>query len=513
MKWNRTLSAAVVAAFALGASACDDGLAEINENPNAPTDVPAQYLLPMAIQTTVEQFYGQWFNLEFAGLFAQHWAKIQYIEEDLYNLRPATIDGWWTTLYAGSLKDWQTIIEKGQETGFSNHEATGRVMKAFTGHIMTDIWGDIPWSQALRGNDEEPVTTPAYDAQQDIYPALVAELDAALGLFDASERTWATEDLIYQGDVASWQRFANSLKLRLAMRVSEVDAAQAQAWVTQAVNSPAGLITQNSQNAALAFLESAPNQNPLYENWVGGRDDHAVSKTLVDLLASLNDPRLAIYAEPAAKDSVAMGGHVVYQGEVYRGMANGTPEEEIPPIATLSRIGEHWRSHTNTAAAATPAYLMTAAEVHFLLAEAELEWPGISGGMTAEQHYNAGVTAALQLYDGANGVDITAADISAYLAQPGVAWGTGDSNLELIIEQKWIALYANGPEAYAEYRRTGYPDEVTVREAHALAHVPGRVPYPDVEQSLNRANWEAATSAQGNDGTYTGKVWWDPAVN
>ena len=141
MKLHKALSVALVATFALGASACDDGLAEINENPNAPTDVPAQYLLPQATQTTIEQFYGQWFNLEFSGLFTQHWAKIQYLEEDLYELRPAVIDGWWSTLYAGALKDWQTIIDKGMETGLANHEATGRVMKSFTGHIMTDIWG------------------------------------------------------------------------------------------------------------------------------------------------------------------------------------------------------------------------------------------------------------------------------------------------------------------------------------------------------------------------------------
>lgn len=493
--WQKKLSVAVIAALALGAGACDDGLAEINENPNAPTDVPAQYLLPQATQSTVEQFYGTWFNLEFTGLFAQHWAKIQYIDEDLYDLRPATIDSWWTTLYASSLKDWQTIIDKGQATGIVNHEATGRTMKAFTGHIMTDIWGDIPWSQALQGDAEEPITTPAYDAQEDIYDALVANLDAALALFDPAARTWGAEDLIFQGDIAGWMRFANSLKLRLAVRVSDVDPGQATTWINEVLASPAGLITSNAQNAALVFLESQPNQNPLYENWVGGRDDHAVSATLIDMMLALDDPRLPVYAEPAASDGQ------------FRGMVNGTFEADLPPINTLSRIGEHWRSHTNTAAAATPAYLLTAAEVHFLLAEiAQQSLVAAPLGMTAAEHYNAGVTASLQMWDGADGVNITATDIATYLAQPGVAY---NGTLERIIEQKWLALYTNGPEAFAEVRRTGFPDEVQARAAHAYPFVVGRVPYPDVEQSLNAGSLAAANSAQGIDGTYTGLVWWD----
>ena len=505
---NAKLSVAAVAALTLGAGACDDGLADINENPNAPTNVPAQYILPAALQGTVEQIYGGWFNLEFAGLFAQHWAKIQYNEEDQFQLRPAVIDGFWINFYTGGaangvpvggLSDWKLVIEKGMETGAVNHEATGRVMKAFTGQVMTDVWGDIPWSEALRGGDAgDPILTPAYDTQEEIYDALVAELDAALALFDPAERTWGPEDLIYGGDIAAWSRFANSLKLRMAMRISDVDATTAQQWVSEVLASSAGLITENSQNARLAFLEAAPNQNPLYENWFGGRDDHAVSETLVDLMLALNDPRLPVYATPAQSD-----------GE-YRGAPNGVLAADIPALPTISRIGEHWRSDDNTAAAATPAYLLTAAEVHFLLAEAALN--GWTTPMTAQQHYEAGVTASLQMWNGANGTAITAADIATYLAEPGVAWGTGDSDLEQVIEQKWLALYTNGPEAYAEYRRTGYPDEITIHNGHTLAYVPGRIPYPDREQSLNRDMWQAALTAQGIDGTYTGRVWWDPVA-
>lgn len=495
MKWNQTLSAAVIAAFALGASACDDGLAELNENPNAPTDVPAQYLLPQATQSTIEMVHGAGFNLTFTGLFAQHWGKIQYTEEDLYILRPETIDAWWNAFYANSLKDWQAIIVKGQETQLANHEAIGRVMKAYTGHIMTDIWGDIPWSQALQADAEEPITTPAYDPQDDVYADLIAQIDQALDLFDPAARTFGAEDLIYGGDVDSWARFANSLKLRLAMRMSDVAGSNSEALVAEVVADAAGLIDENAENATLMFLDAAPNQHPFFENRQS-RDDHAMSATLIDYMQAVNDPRLAVYAEPAASDGQ------------FRGIVNGTHSDNVGALNQYSRIGDYWRDISNSANAARPALLLTAAEVHFLLAEAALN--GWTTPMTAQEHYEEGVTLALEMYDGADGVDIGAGQITAYLAQPGVAWGTGDSNLELVIEQKWLALYMNGPEAYAEYRRTGFPDEITPGPDADYTFVPGRIPYPPLEQSLNRDAWQAALDAQDIDGTYTGGVWWDP---
>ncbi|NIQ56780.1 MAG: SusD/RagB family nutrient-binding outer membrane lipoprotein, partial [Gammaproteobacteria bacterium] len=130
-----------------------------------------------------------------------------------------------------------------------------------------------------------------------------------------------------------------------------------------------------------------------------------------------------------------------------------------PVLNTISRIGDLWRNTSDANSATTPAWLLHAAEVHFLLAEAALN--GWAVGGTAQGHYEAGVRAAMAMYDGADGVTLDQATVDAYLAQPGVAWGTGDSDLELIIEQKWLSLYTSGWEAYAEFRRTGYPDEIT----------------------------------------------------
>ena len=164
MRRYTLLTATVLLATTVFTAACDKGLADINENPNAPTDVPAQYLMPEVTRSTVEQIYYNWFNLEFTGLFAQHYAKIQYVEEDQYELRPSVVDGFWQTMYSADQKDWQTIIEKGQETGFVNHEATALVMKTYLYQVMTDIWGDIPYSEALKGDAEEPNPEPEADS-------------------------------------------------------------------------------------------------------------------------------------------------------------------------------------------------------------------------------------------------------------------------------------------------------------------------------------------------------------
>ncbi|MFP4623151.1 MAG: SusD/RagB family nutrient-binding outer membrane lipoprotein [Gemmatimonadota bacterium] len=527
MKPYKLITAAVLAALALGTSACDDGLADVNVNPNAPTDVEAQYLLPQAERSTVEQWYYSWFNTEFTGAFAQHWAKIQYTEEDQYRLRENSIVGWWNNLYSGDLKDWQMITEKGlalESPRGDNIAAVGMIGQVYTLHLITDIWGDVPWTQALKGDDpDEPITAPAYDSQESIYTAMLSMLDQAADMLDPSVPTFGAEDLYYGGDLAQWRKFANSLRLRLAMRMSDVAEATARPIVEE-LAAGGDLILTNADNATLVFLESVPYQNPLHENWKT-RDDHAVSNTLVNLMGALNDPRIHVYANPAAvPDPTATfewcdeAGepvcHVEVDGIVYRGMRNGVNSGDVPePIGLWSRLGDHYRANGAT----TPAILLSAAEVHFDLAEAALEGWAVGDAQT---HYEAGVTAAFEMWDGANGVDLGSAAITAYLAQPGVAWGTtpadgaGD-NFELVAEQNWLALYSTGPEAYAAYRRTGYPDEVLPSMDATLNFVPGRIPYPDVEQSLNSTNLASAISAQsslGVDGTYAGRVWWDPVA-
>lgn len=476
---RKNLLPAAALALALGVSACETDLAGINDNPNDPTDVSASYILPEAQRRAVEEVFGRSLNMDHASLFAQHFALIAYPNEDRYIVGDAAFA--WSDLYTDALKEFQKIIEKGQESETANHEAVGRIMTAWTYHVMTDLWGDIPYSAALKADAEEEDNTPAYDPQSDIYAGVLDELETGAGLLDPNGTTFGTEDLIYHGDVAKWQKFANSLRMRLAMHMSAADPTNARAEFEAAYNTSA-YISDNADNATLVYPGSAPNENPFYEDkHRSARDDHAISRTLTDVLNAWSDPRLKVYADPTEADST-----------VYSGALNGLIQQPNDG-AEISRIGKYWRD-TPTA----PFVLLSAAEVHFLLAEAAQHSWTVTG--SAQSHYEMGIRASMKQYG------IADADIDAYLVRPGVAWGTDDPYKQ-IATQKWIALYGNGMEAWSEYRRTGYPVLTPGADAE-LTEVPSRLRYPSIEQSLNGANWQAAIDRQGPN-TLTTRVWWD----
>jgi len=391
------------------------------------------------------------------------------------------MEAYWTGYFTDQLMDIMTVLDKGVESGDGNVEAVGRIWKAWLYHIVTDAWGDVPYSEAHYGADN---TTPAYDRQADIYAGMLADLTTAAGMLqnpDASD--FGGGDLIYGSDFEAWRRFANSLRMRLAMRLSEVDAATARAEFAAAY--AAGGFQSNADNATLNWPGS-PYENPFYENRViDARDDHGISATLLDTLVSLADPRLPLYAEPAASD-----------GE-YRGHHNGM--QTIPVGTSLddfSRIGDFWRFD----GAATPTMLMSYSEVLFLQAEAA--WRGWTAGAPATL-YSEAIRASMNQYDPVGPSDT---EIDDYLAQPVVAY---DGTLEQILLQKWIALWMNGPEAWADNRRTDLPVMVPGPDL-ILSRIPVRLMYPDTEQSLNLTNLNAALAQQGMTSIdLVTPVWWD----
>lgn len=482
MRTNRILAGLAAVALAWGLAACDQDLASINENPNAPTDVSAELILPQAIQTATEQILGAGMtNLDGMGLWAQHFAKIQYPNEDRYDLRAQTISAVWSSIYSTSLKDIQTIIDKGEETGTDNHVAVGLVLKSWVFSVVTDLWGAVPYSEALTLGKEGGTATPKYDMQEDIYRGLLADLERAANLFDPDAKGFGAEDLLYGGDMEQWKKFANSLRLRLAIRISDADPALAKQHAEAAI--AGGVFESNDDIAQLVYIGSPPNEHPFYENRVrAGRDDHAISKTMVDMLKSLNDPRLPIYADPNESD-----------GE-YVGMPNGMNDGHEYKLNTISRIGKYWRGTPEA-----PAVILSYAEVLFLRAEAARR--GWDAGGTAAALYEEAIRASMKQYG------IADAAINAYLAQPEVAY---DGSEERIAVQKWIALYGNGMEAYSEVRRTGYPALTPGEFAENLndGEIPARVEYPGTEQTTNGAALQAAITAQGGGMDYKTPMWW-----
>jgi len=475
MKIRMIAQRVLVAGLVLAIGACDDGLTEVNENPNAPTDVGAQFLLPQAIQAAVNNTFGAGQMLSHTAIWPQHAVELQYPDEEEGIVRASRMQGYWDGYYSGPLADIQVVIDKGAESGSGTIEGVGHIWKAWVFHLVTDLWGDVPYSEALQGAEN---TTPAYDAQADIYAGLIQALTDGAAML-GSGSSFGSGDILYGNDTAKWRKFANSLRMRLAMRMATSNPSAAQAAFVAAYN--AGGFTSNADNAALSWPGS-PYRNPLMENYLG-RDDHGISATMVDTLKSLNDPRLELYAEPAAHD-----------GE-YRGLQNGdiTPEHSL---AWYSRIGDYWRAD----GAATPTQLITYAEILFLQAEAANRgW--ISGDPAAL--YAAGIRANMTQWSGAANMPTTA-EIDAYLAQTSVAYNAA-TGLAQIHLQQWIGLYMNGNEAWSHIRRTNTP-ALTAGPDLILSRIPVRFTYPTLEQSLNLTNYQAAVSRQGAD-ELTTKVW------
>jgi len=452
-------------------TACGD-LTSINKNPNGPEDVDPPSLLAHDLDEVASGVNGvNELNVRGAGLWSQYYAEIQYRDEDKYIMRSGTSGGW--GFYSGALEDFQRMIAKGQADNRPNWSAVGRIMKSYTFSVMTDAMGDLPYSQALKS---DTVLQPAYDTQQQIYTGLLADLTTASGEVDLGPNAFGfpAGDIMYGGDIAKWQRFANSLRLRLAIHLSNTaDSAKGRTEALAAVT--AGVLGSNADNATVEYLSVAPNQNPIYEDvHVGNRDDYGMSKTYVDSLMSWNDPRLAVFAQlNRDTDTVAI---------TYRGLPNGLNDGEGPKLFYISRIGALWRETPNA-----PEHLLTYSEVQFLEAEAaERGWiPGV-----AATFYNNGIRASMESYG------IPDAAITAYLADSRVTYVPGTTGLAQIAYQKWVSLFMQGSEAWTEVRRTGVPGLVPGCRA-VMRHIPERLPYDDNESVLNEANLTAAVSRQG----------------
>lgn len=483
----------------LATTACETDLTGLNTNPNNPTFAPATSLFTNATVTTVGRFNGGFQTLSMTSLFAQHVAQVQYVEEDRGRIRTEVIDGLFSALYINELEDYQKVIAQGVDGQLPNISGPATVMQTWVFQNMTDLWGDIPYSEALKGDVPGGPLTPKYDAQKDIYYGLLKSLtDASAAMKTTGGGGLGTADPIYGGDITHWLRFSNSLRARMALRLQKADATKADAELRAAFAAPGGVMTSNDDNAALAWPGDGVFDNP----WAGTfstRDDHRVSKTLLDTMLVLQDPRVKIYAQPTKADP-----------NVYAGLQNGLDNVLVVPFFnTTSRIGAMFYPGSTTygtfgtsAGKQTPSYLMTFAEVCFIRAEAAER--GIGGLSGAAAAYADGVRASILQWGG------TDAEATAYLARPGVAYAGGATGLQQIGLQKWIAFFTQGSEAWSDWRRTGNPASIKMgpRAYPDVPQIPRRIPYSSNEQSVNAASLQAAVARQGPD-LYGTRVWWD----
>ena len=479
-----------VALVALAAAtACETDLTGLNVNPNSPTTAPATSLFTNATVGTVSRFTGN--TLSLTSLFAQHVAQVQYVDEDRGRIRSTTIDGMFSALYVAELEDYTKVIA--QSTA-PNIVAPAQIMQSWVYQNATDLWGDIPYTEANKG-DITANFKPKYDTQQSIYTGVLATLTTASAALLPGVAGYGGADPIYAGDASKWKLFANSLRARMAMRVLKNAPAMAATELTAAF--AAGVMASNADNAKLTWPGDGVFDNPLSANF-STRDDHRISKTLLDTMNALADPRVQIYAQPTKADPTK-----------YTGLQNGLNNVTVTPFFnTTSRLGAIfypgstvYGTYGTSAGKKTPSYLMTFAEVSFLQAEAAER--GLGGLSGAAAYYNAGVTASILQWGG------TAAQAAAYLAQPSVAYVAGAVGLQKIGLQKWIALFTQSTEAWSEWRRTGNPATIAPGPSAYWAYVNRRLPYSSNEQSVNAANLALAITSLGGPDDYSTRVWWD----
>ena len=514
LRYNSIKALALVAGLFVVTS-CDKDFQEVNTNPNDPESVPASLLLPTIIRNPVNEVASLAWG--YGNVVMQYSAKIQFTSEDRYIWGPAGNP--YGTFY-NAMRDVNNIIRISEEAGQPQYVGIGKVMKAWMYSFMTDTYGDLPYSEATSAKDG--LNLPAFDTQEAIYQGILADLAEANTLL-ASATGSVSGDILFEGDLMRWRKFANSLRLRIYLRLSDrIDpSAGMQAILNDLDANP--IFEGNEDNAALQYLPDAPNQQPLYTTRSGSFDEYRLSVNMETTLKSLNDSRLFAYAQPTTNSGAGIVGAV----DDYSGVPNGLGDEEALAYSPsgdparggsnfMSRIGMMYSCRACNAERASPtgaqAMIMSYSELQFILAEAR-ERGFVSSG-DAETFYLNGINSSFAYYTERLAVaglpeilEVITPD-AGYFAQADVAYtGSTEERLEKIGTQKWIALFFNGMEAWFDWRRTGIPT-ITPGPAAVQSTVPVRFIYPSASQSLNLESYNAVISRQGPD-ELTTRVWWD----
>ena len=416
------------------------------------------------------------YNTSIYKFLAQYWAQTTYVDESNFNIQNRAIpDNHWATMYTSvlfNLKDTKSKIIAGTSVNKVGEEAQVTVLEVLAWQNLVDTFGNVPYTQAL---DPQEYTLPVYDDAATIYADLMVRLDAAIAQLSSAPGGFNNADLIYGGDLSGWSKFANSLKLRLAMRLSDVNPSVSKAAAEQAV--AAGVFTSNADNTTLQYLSAPPNTNPIWVSIVqSGRKDYVAANTMVDHMNALSDPRLDLFF----KDKVG-------------GAFLGGPYGAVNTYSLFSHINDKVLQPDFEGT------LIDFVEVSFLQAEAVERGYSISG--TAEQHYNNGIESSILYWGG------TAADVTSYMANPDVAYSTATGDWdEKIAMQFWIGMYNRGCEGWNVWRKFDHP-QLNIPVNSGLP-VPNRYSYPIKEQNLNEGNRSSAATAIGGDKLET-KVFWD----
>lgn len=465
-------------------TSCEE-LETFNENPNAPTidQASPSLILPKITYEVGDQMALRGWNL--GNVVMQLVATNNFTANDIYAWGTETST--WNLLFRNA-RDAQNLIGLGEGLNNVNYIAIGRVLKAYCFLTLTEMYGDIPYSQALSGQTEE-IFQPVYDNQRDIYVDILKELAESNSQFD--EVISIEGDIMFGGDIARWKKFTNSLRIRTIMRLEQKwDEVGLSAADLAKIVDDEPIMEDLSDSALLPYLSVGANRWPLHTSRIGSFEEKRMSQTIEVALKDMEDPRLETYFRPIANPDSA-------EFVIYRGIPNGLSEDNAINYnggpKNQSTLGTRFREEPD----AVDMVFMHYPELQFILAEAAEK--GYIDGDAAEYYAN-GVEGAMAYYD--------LAVTDAYMSQIGVDLSKAadqEGRLELIAKQKWLSLLMVGLEAWFDYRRTGLP-AITPGQDALFDEVPVRIQYPSDEQSLNGNNYDAVISSQGPD-EITTKMW------
>ncbi|UZD24054.1 SusD/RagB family nutrient-binding outer membrane lipoprotein [Algoriphagus halophytocola] len=517
----------------LVASSCDGDFAEINTDPNR---ADGEVFDPNLILPTVSANYSNMMTgYTGAILFQSMWVQVMaststgganyYSNADKYVASGSTnsyIQSVWNDGYSSASRVYQ-MQKLAEEKGYSNLVAVGEIWKVLTLSFVSDIYGDLPYSEALLA--EEGITQPKYDPQSEAYMAMLSDLESALSSINESGDP-IRNDVLYDGDLTKWKKLGYSIMLRMAMRMVDVDPASAQSYVQKAI---AGGVFSSTDDEAVLASDQANGYANSSANALNVTDDvYEVrwSDKLINFLKANDDPRLSVIAEVpvaglAGNRSTEPGNNApedqlgLPNGYDLRGGATDVSNAPNYPGGTgsgddLAPIGNYSRPTAIYRDRDAPVFILTYAEIQFLLADAAAR--GYSVPMSAAEHYEAGLEAAMVTIGKFGGASVSASDAASFVAANPLDTSSAEASLQMINEQIWATtgILANFVESWNNWKRSGYPELTPVNYTgnFSQGQIPRRQLYPSSESTTNPENLANAISSMGGD-TWTTTVWWD----
>lgn len=543
----------VLATLALIAGSCSDSYMEdLNTDPSKANGID-----PNAQLTTAQlQTYGDLgmveiyrnYHYAFSQMLMGCWNTTNYGgRHTIDNNEMCRI---WTSLYPNAIKNLTDGIHNSEEAGLTNVNAALRIYRVYMMSLITDVYGDAPFSEAGLGYIAEKFN-PRYDTQEEIYTAFFSELSEACDALSlAGDRI--TGDVIYNGDVTKWKKLANSLRLRYAMRISDVNPDKAWQEFDEALMADGGVFTSAADDALIKYMEiSFSFGQDTYSDYRGNAlskllfgNDPAnnpsyLCSTFFNQLYNTGDPRTFIFARfyydglmslTSPENRIDLTDEIIakgvpmnprdpgayswepwptgYDSDIMKEIAENNPSVEVSMAReTEPKLANNFLKSDN------PGVVMTYAEVNFLMAEAALKGWTVAGN--ADDYYKTGVRASMDfLTDNYGCRKITDDEFSTFIANNGIGY-TNEQRKAAINTQAWILHFFNPSEAWANVRRSGYPRLKSPAEygfgqfLTGGQEIPVRLCYPILESSYNKTGYDEALDRMGGSNSWYIPLWWD----